>query len=38
MLHSGQQIDQGAPQAINRPGHYNVESALAGMQILPVDA
>jgi hypothetical protein len=31
MLHSRQQIDQGAPQAIDRPGHYNVKSALAGV-------
>ena len=30
MLHSRQQIDQGAPWAIDRPGHYNVKSALAG--------
>jgi hypothetical protein len=31
MLHSRQQIDQGAPQAIDRPGHYNVKSSLAGV-------
>jgi hypothetical protein len=31
MLHSRQQIDQGSPQAIDRPGHHDVKSALAGV-------